>query len=237
MRRRVPKTLGLRCCRNAAADRPIGGGLAGASVLVDLLLQTATQLIFAMLGVLLLATLGGEKELIVWLSLGLLVMSIAVTGFFATQRFGAFRLFERALARMAGNPCWGGLANLAKLDDGLKIIHARHAALAIAGGVHLIVWFIGALEIWIALAYMGYSVGYREALAIESLGQAARAAGFLIPAGLGVQEGGFAAVCAVLGIPAPVAIALSLVKRVPEIALGLPGLFAWRVLEGLERGR
>jgi len=215
----------------------VGGGLAGASVLVDLLLQTATQLIFAMLGVLLLATLGGEKELIAWLSLGLLVMSIAVTAFFATQRFGALRLFERALARMAGNPCWGGLANLAKLDDGLKIIHARHAALAIAGSVHLIVWFIGALEIWIALAYMGYSVGYREALAIESLGQAARAAGFLIPAGLGVQEGGFAAVCAVLGIPAPVAIALSLVKRVPEIALGLPGLFAWRVLEGLKRGR
>jgi hypothetical protein len=34
------------------------------------------------------------------------------------------------------------------------------------------VWFIGALEIWIALAYMGYSVGYLEALAIESLGHA-----------------------------------------------------------------
>jgi len=97
------------------------------------------------------------------------------------------------------------------------------------------VWFIGALEIWIALAYMGYSVGYPEALAIESLGHAVRAAGFLIPAGLGVQEGGFAAICAVLGIPAPAAIALSLVKRVPEIALGIPGLIAWRVVEGREK--
>ena len=91
----------------------VGGGLAGASVLVDLLVQTATQLIFAMIGVMLLATLGGERQLIVWLSLGLLVMLIAVTAFFATQRFGAFRLLERALARMAGNPCWGGFANLA----------------------------------------------------------------------------------------------------------------------------
>lgn len=215
----------------------VGGGLAGASVLVDLLVQTATQLIFAIIGVLLLATLGGEKELIAWLSLGLLVMSVAVAGFFATQRLGAFRLLQRVLARMAGNPHWGALADLAKLDDGLNSIHARHAALAAAACIHLIVWFIGALEIWIALAYMGYSVGYREALAIESLGQAARAAGFLIPAGLGVQEGGFAAVCAVLGIPAPVAIALSLVKRVADIALGLPGLCAWRILEGLERGR
>jgi len=215
----------------------VGGGLAGASVLVDLLVQTATQLLFAIIGVLLLATLGGEWRLIAWLSLGLVAMSLAVTGFFATQRFGVFRLLERALTRMAGNPRWGTLANLAKLDDGLKIIHARHAAVAVAFGVHLIVWFIGALEIWIALAYMGYSVGYREALAIESLGQAARAAGFLVPAGLGVQEGGFAVICSVLGIPAPVAIALSLVKRVPEIALGLPGLLVWRVLEGREAVR
>jgi len=36
----------------------------------------------------------------------------------------------------------------------------------------------------------------------------------------------------VVGIPAPSAIALSLVKRVPEVVLGLPGLLAWRVLEG-----
>jgi len=213
----------------------VGGGLAGASVLVDLLVQTATQLLFAIIGVLLLATLGGERQLIAWLSLGLAVMALAVTGFFATQRLGVFRLLERALT--AGNPRWGTLANLAKLDDGFKIIHARHAAVAVACGVHLIVWFIGALEIWIALAYMGYAVGYREALAIESLGQAARAAGFLVPAGLGVQEGGFAVICSVLGIPAPVAIALSLVKRVPEIALGLPGLLVWRVLEGFDKGR
>jgi hypothetical protein len=36
---------------------------------------------------------------------------------------------------------------------------------------------------------------------------------------------------AAIGIPAPVAIALSLAKRIPEIVLGLPGLLAWRVLE------
>src|SRR5262249_26100349 len=158
--------------------------------LVDLLVQTATQLVFAVIGVLLLARLGGTKDLIAWLSAGLLVMTLAVAGFFTTQRLGIFRLLEEALVRVARNPGWGALANLTKLDDGLKIIHARHAALAVAFCVHLIVWFIGALEIWIALAYMGYSVGYSEALTIESLGQAARAVGFLIPAGLGVQEGG-----------------------------------------------
>ena len=47
-----------------------------------------------------------------------------------------------------------------------------------------------------------------------------------------MQEGGFVAVCAAFGIPAPTAVALSLVKRFPEIALGIPGLFLWQGLEG-----
>jgi putative membrane protein len=213
----------------------VGAGVASASVLVDLLVQTATQLLFAVLGVLLLARFGGEQQLIGWLSVGLLVMGLAVTGFFLTQRMGVARRLERLLLRAAASPRWGAIAGGANFHHALRAIHARYGALAIAAGAHLIVWFIGALEIWIALAYMGYSVGYLQALAIESLGHAFRASGFLIPAGLGVQEGGFAAVCAVLGIPAPVAIALSLVKRVPEIVLGLPGLLAWRVLEGRSR--
>ena len=75
------------------------------------------------------------------------------------------------------------------------------------------------------------SVGYGEALAIESVGQAVRAAGFLIPGALGVQEAGFIAVCAVYGIPAAEALALSLVKRVPDLTIGLPFLFVWHAHE------
>ena len=210
----------------------VDGGLAGATVLVDLLIQTATLVVFSALGVLLLALLGGQAELIFWISLGLLVMGSAVTGFFLAQRMGGFRLLEHALLRLAETSRWIMFGGLANLHHGLEVIHGRRGAIAVAALVHLIVWFIGALEIWIALAYLGYPVGYMEALAIESLGQAVRAAGFLIPAGLGVQEGGFVGICAVVGIPAPSAIALSLVKRVPEVVLGLPGLLAWRVLEG-----
>jgi putative membrane protein len=210
----------------------VGGGLAAASVLTDLLLQTATQLVFSLVGVLLLAELGGGAELLYWLSLGLLVMTLAVAGFFLAQRLGGFYVLERMLVSLAANPRWGALASVANLHHSLQLIHQRHGAMMLAGSVHLLVWFVGALEIWIALAYMGYCVPYKEALAIESLGHAIRATGFLIPGGLGVQEGGFLVICGVLGIPAPVAVALSLIKRVPEIVLGVPGLFAWRMLEG-----
>jgi hypothetical protein len=77
----------------------------------------------------------------------------------------------------------------------------------------------------------GLSGFVREALAIESVGQAVCAAAFLMPGALGVQEAGFIAICAVYGIPAAEALALSLVKRVPDITLGLPSVFAWHAHE------
>jgi hypothetical protein len=48
---------------------------------------------------------------------------------------------------------------------------------------------------------------------------------------LGVQEGGFSVLGALFGIPPEVALALSFVKRVPDLAIGLPGLLAWYWLE------
>jgi uncharacterized membrane protein YbhN (UPF0104 family) len=97
--------------------------------------------------------------------------------------------------------------------------------------VHVSVWFIGVLEVLVALRLMGHPVSYADALAIESVGQAVHAAAFLMPGALGVQEAGFIAICSAYGIPAAEALALSLVKRVPELVLGLPFLFAWHAHE------
>jgi hypothetical protein len=66
---------------------------------------------------------------------------------------------------------------------------------------------------------------------IESLGQAIKVVGFAVPAAVGVQEGGYVLVCGLYGLSPEVAIALSLIKRVREIALGLPALAAWQWLE------
>jgi uncharacterized membrane protein YbhN (UPF0104 family) len=52
-----------------------------------------------------------------------------------------------------------------------------------------------------------------------------------VPGALGVQEAGFVAICSALGIPAAPALALSLVKRVPELLLGPPFLFVWHAYE------
>ena len=92
-------------------------------------------------------------------------------------------------------------------------------------------WFVGALEVWVMLAFMGLPSGYPEALVIESLTQAVRGAAFAIPGALGAQEGGLIAICAIFGVPADVAIAMSLIKRVPDFVFGAPSLLGWQMLE------
>jgi uncharacterized membrane protein YbhN (UPF0104 family) len=53
-----------------------------------------------------------------------------------------------------------------------------------------------------------------------------------VPGALGVLEGGIVVFGALFGLPADMALAISLSKRVRELALGLPGLMAWQWVEG-----
>ncbi len=209
----------------------VSGGTAGASVLVDLLIQTASQFVFTLVGLAVLVSVGGADTLVRWVVIGLAIMAPALGGFFAAQRYGGVQLVEKILARFARNPQWAVLGGLSALNDRLQDIYSRPARFWAAFALHLAIWFFGVLEIWTALRFMGHPVSYSTALVIESLGQAVRGAAFVVPGAIGVQEGGFVALCAIFGIPAPVAVALSLVKRLPEIALGIPGLFLWQGLE------
>ena len=84
----------------------------------------------------------------------------------------------------------------------------------------------------LALYVLGVAIDLREGLIIESLGQALRAVGFAVPGSLGVQEGGYILVCGLLGVGPQAAIELSFLKRIREVALGIPGLIGWQIIEG-----
>ncbi len=123
------------------------------------------------------------------------------------------------------------------LDANLKRLYRDRPALARNAGLHLALWFFGALEIWVALKFMGEPVTAAKALVIESLSLAMRSATFVMPASLGVQEGAMIAVCAVFGLGAPAALALSLSKRAAELVVGLVGLITWQFFERAVRQR
>jgi putative membrane protein len=197
----------------------IAGGLAGATVLVDILMQAVTLLLFTIVGIGILATVVADRALIGSLLAAIVILGLALAGFFAAQRFGGARLFDRVLMALAAKLGWSSLANRASLHDNLVRIYANLPRLAASMLVHLGVWFVGVFEVLVTLRLMGFPVSYGQALAIESVGQVVRAAGFLMPGALGIQEAGFMAVCAVYGIPAPAALALSLVKRLRTLRL------------------
>lgn len=215
----------------------VPGPLAAAATALDLALEFAGQIGFMALG-LALVLIRPEGAGLGLAGVGsLLVALVALAAFLGLQRSGLMRHAERFVLRLLRQEAGSGLG--APLHAALRQLHGRRRAVAGATGLHLLSWSLGTGEVWIALACLGHPVGWTEAFIIESLGQAVRSLGFAIPGALGVQESGFIAVAGLFGVPAETALALSFVKRLREVAAGLPALAVWywqRLPEHRRRG-
>lgn len=210
----------------------IAASSAIASVLVDIFLQVVCLTILLLAGLGIVADLIGAHR-VTGAALAILVVAIpAVTGFFLTLNFGAFEPAVRRLVAFGEKHQWAVFDHVVDLGDRLQQIWRNHRNLLVSLGVHLVTVFFGATEVWIALVFMGYPVTPLEAVAIEALGQGTRAAAFVLPGGVGVQDGTLIAASALFGVPAEVALAMALIKRVPDLVLGIPSLLAWQTLEG-----
>ncbi|GJE19169.1 flippase-like domain-containing protein [Methylobacterium marchantiae] len=214
------------------AQRGLSGGLAGASMFVDLMTQAVTQFLFTVGGVALLAWLHGDGPVVRTVAGGLAIAAPALGAFFLIQRRSGHRIIQALLSRFAAAREWRALGAVEVLYDNLRRLYSSPKRVVGAMGVHLIGWVIGAAEVYVALHFMGYPMTVAEAIVIESLAQAVRGAAFAVPGALGAQEGGLIALCAIFDIPAEAALALSLVKRLADLAVGLPGLVAWHFMEG-----
>ena len=217
----------------------VEGARAGASVIVDMMLQAGTQFTFTLIGLAVLIALGGDTTVVRVAAVGLAVAAPALIGFYVVQRRAGLDLFKTVLTRIGGTQSWLSLAAIDALAANLRLIYANRPGLALGTLVHLAGWFVGALEVWIALSFMGHPVSYAQALVVESLGQALRGAAFLVPGALGVQEGGMILLAGLFGVPAETGLALALVKRLADLTIGIPGLLAWQAIETrrLIRGR
>ena len=222
----------------------VAGSLAAASVLADLLFQVGTLGLFAGLGAGLLSRVEGAEaaELASWTLRTLIVAGLAVAAFFALQRTGIVRVVEErvaALGRRFVRETEARPEPTQRIQGALDAVWGagRRGALAQSCALHALAWLLGAAEVAVVLACIGVDhVGVPEILVIEALGQAIKAAAFLVPSGLGVQEGGLVLVCGLFGIDAGTAIALSLARRVPDVVLGLPALLVWQNLEARRAG-
>jgi putative membrane protein len=209
------------------------GTLATASVVSDIATQAATQFTFAVLGLVLLVSLKGDGDLVRYIAVGLVVAAGGLAGFFLLLRPGGSTSFQSLVTRLLrGRDLFGAGGLVERVFTQLAVIFANPRGVAACTALHMAIWLFGSVEVWVVLNFMGYPVTVAEALVIESLGQAVRGAAFAVPGGLGVQEGGFISLCALFAVPAGPALALSLVKRVPDLVIGIPGLLVWQWIEG-----
>lgn len=205
---------------------------AAAGTTIDLTMEAATQFIFTLAGVAVLAAVSADRSWAPWMAGGVAAMGLGLAAFIAAQRFGLMRIVEALAGWLAR--VFPGLSTdaLRDLHGELMRLQRNRGALGRSLGLHVVALLLGVGETWLALAAMGRVPSLAEAVVVESLGMAARSAGFVVPGALGVQEAGFIMVGGLFTIPPETAIALSMVKRVRELAVGIPGLLAWQWIEG-----
>jgi uncharacterized membrane protein YbhN (UPF0104 family) len=78
---------------------------------------------------------------------------------------------------------------------------------------------------------LGVPLALSSAIAVQSLLEALRSATVFVPAAIGVQEAGYAALVPLFGLSPETGVAVSLMRRARDIAVGMPALLAWQLLE------
>jgi putative membrane protein len=210
----------------------VPASLATASTIVDVTIEFVAQLAYTALGLVLLVRLQPETRAAAPMLLGLAIAALAAAAFVLVQRRG-FVLVER-MARILGEGAgWAarGTAGAAVLHAALADIYRRRAGLWIGFALHLACWIGSAVEVWVALRIARAPLSFGAVLAIESMLYAIRAAAFAVPQAVGVQEGAYILLGASFGLSSDMALALSLLKRARDLAIGLPTIAVWHAIE------
>jgi putative membrane protein len=204
--------------------------LAVASTIVDITLEVLAQVAYAGLGLQIFSAQRPDSHLVAWTACGLFLAFLAIIGFVMVQRHWFGRL-ERIANEIENR--WVKSLGLqsASIHHAIQKIYRRTGTLCALGVFHFLAWVASSVEAWIALLLMGRGLSIGSVIAIESLLYAVRSVAFAIPNALGVQEGAYVLLGAMFGLGPDTALALSLVKRARDLAIGVPTLIAWQMLE------
>jgi putative membrane protein len=209
------------------AVRGVSGSTAAALTVVDITAEVLSQAIFSLIGVGLWLSERPAGEIMGPAGIGIALCIPMLGGLLLAQKLGLVRLME-GLAHKVMPDAWRSPGIAAPVHDGIIAIYAHRRRFAIATLFHLSGWIVACGEAWLALHFIGHPISFGDAIAMESVIYAVRSAAFLVPAGLGVQEGAYVLVAASFGLPTEAALAVSLLKRGRELILGLPALLAWQ---------
>jgi putative membrane protein len=168
------------------------------------------------------------------------VLFLAIAAFVVLQHRGLFAGSTKFARRLMPGKWLSALAaRAAMIDESVVAAYRNGPVISRASLLRLVGWAAGAGEVWLVMQSLGQPIGVVDAYILESLSSGVRAATFMVPGNLGALEGSYILFGAMFGLPADTALAISLSKRVRELAFGVPGLLLWQYIEGryhLRRG-
>ncbi|HWK43574.1 MAG TPA: flippase-like domain-containing protein [Stellaceae bacterium] len=202
-----------------------------ASLIADITLSMISQFLFTLLGLVLLLMRIDDTAAAYRVAGGLLIAIPMVGGLIAVQRYGIVNIGEKLVRSLFGERLADVVGNAVRLDRVLKLIYRRRSRVVASTLWQLVGWLAGTAEIYFALMALGHPVGLAEAVILESLAQAVSSAAFMVPGGMGVQEGGFLLFGTLLGLGPDVALALALARRIRDLVVFVPALILWQIGE------
>jgi putative membrane protein len=222
---------GLALGARAAVLHRVSAAWAFASTLADVTTELFAQIVYIALGLAILAARAPRTafaaSLTKYFAIGLALAMAGAAILVALQRYGhrlTIRLAARFLPRAVVQAQAVGVA--------LDAIYASRARVALSAAVHLAGWVAGAAGTYMAFRLVGVHIDFGSVVAIESLVCAVRTAAVIVPNGLGVQEAAYAILVPLFGVAAPFGLAVSLLKRARDLAVGVPILLISQAVEG-----
>ena len=205
-------------------------------MIVDVTAELLAQIVFVALGIVIWCMRAPQTpaagSLTTLFTAGLLFAAAAGGLFVVLQRQG-----HRLTARLAPRLLPAAVAGAAAVGAALDAIYRSPGRVALSAALHLAGWMASAAGVWLAFRLIGVHVDLAPVTAIESLICAARSAAVFIPNALGVQEAAYAFVAPLFGVGAEFGLAVSLLKRARDIAVGVPILLVWQTVEGRRGAR
>jgi uncharacterized membrane protein YbhN (UPF0104 family) len=151
----------------------------------------------------------------------------AIAAFVVLQRQGS-----HLAARLAARFLPAAVAQTEQFTASIEALYRQPVKLALSSSFHLAAWIASSVWLWVIFRLCGAEIDVMSCIAIESMLAALRAVTVFIPASIGVQEAGYAALAPVFGMGPEVGLAVSLLKRARDVAVGVPVLLLWQIVEG-----
>ncbi|MBL93740.1 MAG: hypothetical protein CFH06_01723 [Alphaproteobacteria bacterium MarineAlpha3_Bin5] len=203
------------------------------AMIVDKTVQAISVLLWALVGIVLLALVSEKEEIIIMALAGALVLTIGIIGFVCVQLKGGLGSLARLAARTQIGHKWVDLVESADLvDTATRAIYNHPVRIIGSVALRMIGRFLLVGEVLLATYLMGHPITFLDAVLLKGIVVGIRGVGFAIPGSYGVQEGGYMLVGSFIGLPPDLMIAVSLATRVREILPSIPFLYFWQHTEG-----